>query len=256
MTGRWPDGQGDSTLVTGFSPSPNFGPRPDGVPIDVIILHYTGMPDAQKALRWLSIPDSHVSCHYFIDRDGTIIQLVSEQSRAWHAGRSFWKGCTDLNSCSIGIEIHNPGHEHGYEAFPDAQIEAVIALCSDIKRRHAILPDRTLAHSDIAPDRKQDPGELFPWDRLADEGLCLKITPHAIMDGPQYRQPDEGQPIRALQMLIALVGYDVDVTGVYDQKTVYAVMAFQRRFRPALVDGVADFSTLATLRDVVQHVKG
>ncbi|WP_350334968.1 peptidoglycan recognition protein family protein [Coralliovum pocilloporae] len=245
----------DSDLVSGFSPSPNFGPRKNDAAADTIILHYTGMPSAEAALRWLSIEESQVSCHYFIHADGSIIQLVSEDKRAWHAGRSFWQGNTDLNSCSIGIEIHNPGHEHGYEAFPQIQIDAVIALCDDICSRRSIAVDRVLAHSDIAPDRKQDPGELFPWHQLAAEGLCLYTPPHSIQDGPLYQEGDEGQPIRALQTMFALVGYNVEVSGVFDRKTVFVVTAFQRRFRPERVDGIADLSTLATLNDVVRLQK-
>ena len=151
-------------------PSPNHDERAAGKPVDILLLHYTGMRSAEGALKWLTDPASKVSSHYFVDEDGRAVALVDEDRRAWHAGKSFWAGETDINSRSIGIEIANPGHEFGYRPFPEAQIEAVIALCRDILARHPIPPERVLAHSDVAPARKQDPGEFFPWARLAAAG--------------------------------------------------------------------------------------
>ncbi len=148
-------------------PSPNHDERAAGKPVDILLLHYTGMRSAEGALKWLTDPASRVSSHYFVDEDGRVAAMVAEGRRAWHAGKSFWAGETDINSRSIGIEIANPGHEFGYRPFPGAQTEAVIALCRDILARHPIPPERVLAHSDVAPLRKHDPGELFPWARLA-----------------------------------------------------------------------------------------
>src|SRR5436309_14850475 len=152
-------------------PSPNFGKRAEGKPIDMLILHYTGMANAERALKWLCDPESSVSAHYFVFEDGRVVQLVDHTERAWHAGKSFWAGETDINSCSLGIEIANPGHEYGHRPFPDRQIEAVIALCHELLPQYPIPPERVLAHSDVAPLRKEDPGELFPWQRLFEAGI-------------------------------------------------------------------------------------
>jgi N-acetylmuramoyl-L-alanine amidase len=183
--------------------------------------------------------------------DGEIVQSVAERRRAWHAGIGSWHGRDDVNSCSIGIEIVNPGHEFGYRPFPEAQVEAVIALAEDIVARNGIAPAGVIGHSDTAPMRKQDPGELFPWDRLAHAGLGLWVPPAPLQDGPVYRPGEEGPPIQALQALLAMVGYGVQVTGVYDALTEAVVTAFQRHWRPERVDGVADASTLRTLRDLL-----
>nr|WP_153485923.1 N-acetylmuramoyl-L-alanine amidase [Segnochrobactrum spirostomi] len=227
--------------------SPNHGPRPQGLRPDILLLHYTGMPTAAAAIARLCDPLANVSSHYVVDEDGAILRLVPEARRAHHAGVSSWQGTTDINSRSIGIEIVNPGHEFGYRPFPDAQIEAVIALCRDILARQPIAPERVLAHSDVAPERKQDPGELFPWDRLAAAGIGRWVEPSPIADGPAFRRGDEGLPIRALQAMLAHYGYGLDLTGVFDARTEAVVTAFQRHFRPARVDGVADRSTFETL---------
>ena len=149
----------------------------------MLVLHYTGMEREERALKWLCDPESSVSCHYLVFEDGRVAQLVDEADRAWHAGKSFWAGETDINSRSIGIEIANPGHQYGYSGFPDAQMDAVIALCREILGRHPIPPQRVLAHSDIAPARKEDPGELFPWDRLHAEGIGHWVLPEPIGRG-------------------------------------------------------------------------
>jgi N-acetylmuramoyl-L-alanine amidase len=197
-------------------PSPHFNERL--LPVDAIIIHYTDMQSAEEALAWLSNPASNVSCHYLIDEEGKIYRLVKEAKRAWHAGESYWQGCTDLNSCSIGIELANPGHSYGYIPFPEAQIHALIKLCHDIRTRWDIPPVRILGHSDIAPRRKQDPGHLFPWDTLAREGLGLRP-----MD--------------------ITIDTNIDVTEALEKigyETVsprQALLAFQRHFQPHKVNG-------------------
>ncbi|GAA0774272.1 N-acetylmuramoyl-L-alanine amidase [Roseibium denhamense] len=238
----------DTGIKAKVHPSPNHGQRASGAPIDMVIVHYTGMETGRDALQRLCDPRSEVSAHYLIEEDGSILQCVPEARRAWHAGRSFWKGESDINSRSIGIEIVNPGHEFGYRAFPDVQIEAVIALLKDVCARHAIEPWMVLAHSDIAPDRKEDPGELFPWDRLAKAGIGHFVLPIPISGSSVMMQEGEtGQPVEAVQSMLALYGYDIEITGDYDKRTRLVVTAFQRHFRPERVDGIADQSTIDTL---------
>lgn len=229
-------------------PSPNQGPRAGGVTPSILLLHYTGMPTAAAALERLCDPEAKVSSHYVVDEDGTVYRLVEEDRRAHHAGVSFWAGTTDINSASVGIEIVNPGHEHGYRPFPEAQIAAVVAVGLAVAERWTILPQRVLAHSDVAPERKQDPGELFPWDRLAASGLGLWVEPEPVAPGVALRRGDEGQPVTALQAMLAHYGYGLPLTGVFDGRTEAVVTAFQRHFRPARVDGIADRSTLVTLK--------
>jgi len=228
-------------------PSPNHGERARGRSPDMIILHYTGMETAAGALDWLCRDESQVSCHYFVHEDGRIDQLVSENRRAWHAGRSIWKGETDINSASIGIEIANAGHPGGLPDFPDAQIEAVIELCRDCGNRWSIVPERVLAHSDVAPIRKVDPGEKFPWKRLHEHGIGHWVEPAAVGGGRFFQRGDEGQPVQALQSMLSLYGYGTEITGVFCEKTEGDVAAFQRHFRPVQVDGIADMSTIDTL---------
>lgn len=238
-----------------LAPSPNFGPRPDDYSVQFLILHYTGMPDDNQALSWLRNPESQVSSHYFVHQNADILQLVAESRRAWHAGVSNWQGITDINSCSIGIEIANPGHDHGYHAFPDGQIEAVKKLCLEIISRHAIVPQNVLAHSDIAPDRKEDPGELFPWNDLAESGIGHYVTPRALGDGRFFQLGDAGEPVAALQAMFQLYGYGCPQSGRYCEMTRAVVLAFQRHFRPELVDGIADQSTIATLHDLLTSLQ-
>jgi N-acetylmuramoyl-L-alanine amidase len=238
----------DSACVAKVHPSPNHGERKDGMRPSSLVLHYTGMADGPSALHQLCNPLAQVSCHYFVFEDGRILQLVPEERRAWHAGAGCWQGERDMNSASIGIEIVNPGHDHGYTPFPDVQIEAVTALSLDIIQRWSIRPDRVIAHSDMAPKRKRDPGELFPWDRLAADGVGHWVEPHPIASGRFFQRGEEGMPIEALQAMLALYGYDLPVTGVFDEMTEFVVIAFQRHFRPGRVDGVADRSTIETLR--------
>jgi N-acetylmuramoyl-L-alanine amidase len=217
--------------------SPNVDDRPPGCAIDTLILHYTGMPSAAQALERLCDPEAKVSAHYLIDEDGGITQLVSEQRRAWHAGASFWAGRARLNDCSIGIELVNPGHEWGYRPFTEAQYLACIVLCRAILGRWRIPPQRVLAHSDVAPDRKQDPGELFDWSRLGAAGIGLWPPPGAGASRP----PDR------LQADLARFGYGLAPSRRLDEPTRLVLAAFQRHFRPARVDGVPDLETLARL---------
>jgi len=205
------------------TPSPNFDERL--LPVSLIVLHYTGMQDADAAIRRLTDPAAKVSAHYLIAEDGTVLKMVDEAHRAWHAGRSHWRGITDVNSASIGIEIVNPGHEFGYRPFPDQQIEALLPLVAGIKERYAIGRGDVVGHSDIAPQRKQDPGELFPWSRLARLRLALPRPTRNLMD-PGWT---EGGFLLALERF----GYDVS-------DKLAAVVAFQRRFRPELIDGEID----------------
>jgi N-acetylmuramoyl-L-alanine amidase len=237
-------------LAIEHRPSPNHGERQGGPP-DMLLLHYTGMPDDNQALAWLCDPASQVSAHYFVHADGRVLALVAEERRAWHAGASSWAGDTDVNSRSIGIEIANAGHPGGLPDFPAAQIEALAALCRDILGRHPIKPHRVLGHSDVAPGRKLDPGERFPWPFLAASGIGHFVEPAKIGGGRFFQRGDCGQPVEALQAMLALYGYGIDITGSFDQRTEAVIAAFQRHFRPALVDGIADRSTIETLHDLL-----
>ena len=232
--------------------SPNFNERRDGRAPDILVLHYTGMPTAEGALDWLARSESQVSSHYFVFEDGHVVQLVPESARAWHAGKSFWRGETDINSASIGIEIANPGHPGGLPDFPPAQIAAVIDLCRDILDRNAIPPERVLAHSDVAPVRKIDPGENFPWAALADAGIGHWVEPAPLGGGRFLQRGDSGPPVEALQAMLALYGYDVPVSSEYCARTHGVVEAFQRHYRQARVDGVADASTIDTLHRLLR----
>jgi N-acetylmuramoyl-L-alanine amidase len=227
--------------------SPNFGPRRDGRKPDIILLHYTGMETGAAAESWLCDPVSEVSCHYIVHDDGSVVQLVRESDRAWHAGQGSWRGRGDVNSSSIGIEVANGGHAYGSPEFVDRQIEAVIALCRDVAARHFIRPERVLAHSDTAPGRKIDPGEKFPWARLHAADVGHYVEPSPIRGGRFLSPGEQGEPVEALQSMLALYGYGVEITGSFDATTASVVAAFQRHFRPERVDGVADQSTIDTL---------
>ncbi len=213
----------DPELVHREAPSPNWNER--ALPITMAVLHYTGMPTAREALDRLVDPRAEVSAHYLIDEDGTVTRLVPEEKRAWHAGRSYWRGITDVNSASIGIELVNPGHEWGYRPFPDAQMEALVPLLADIVKRHDISPSNVVGHSDIAPARKEDPGELFDWELLAGYKLALPTPKPRI--SLIYDEP--GPFFLALERF----GYDIS-----DGRA--AIRAFQRRWRPRIVDGELD----------------
>jgi N-acetylmuramoyl-L-alanine amidase len=237
----------DSKLATLWCPAPNREPRRNGREPDLLLLHYTGMDSAEAALDWLTREESKVSCHYLVDEDGNVTQMVREGERAWHAGQSLWAGETDINSCAIGIEIHNPGHDIEYRDFPEAQMRAVEALCLDILARHTIRPERVLAHSDIAPGRKRDPGEKFDWGRLARAGIGHWVEPAPLGDDPGLGPGDEGEAVTKLQQDLAAYGYGVEITSTYGRGLENVVEAFQRHFRPERVDGRADASTRDTL---------
>jgi N-acetylmuramoyl-L-alanine amidase len=244
----------DSCVVAEVLPSPNHGERKAGMRPDMILLHYTGMRDAHMALERLCSPGSEVSAHYLVYEDGNVAQLVQESRRAWHAGAAYWAGQTDINSCSIGIEIANPGHEFGYPDFPARQIAAVTALCRGILTRHTIPPERVLAHSDVAPSRKQDPGEKFPWRTLHDSGVGNWVKPAPVTEqGALLSLGDRSEAVAALQKALFEYGYGIAVNGDFDSATVDVVTAFQRHFRPQLVDGMADVSTRKTLQELLAH---
>jgi len=210
-------------LVHREVPSPNFNARQ--LPVSMVVLHYTGMETAEAALERMCDPAAEVSAHYMIDEDGTVTQLVDEEHRAWHAGKSYWRGVTDVNSASVGIELVNPGHEFGYRPFPEEQMEALLPLLADIVRRHDVPRANVVGHSDVAPARKLDPGELFAWDMLARHHLALPVPPvrmRLVYDNPG-----------AFYLALERFGYDIA-----DGRA--AVRAFQRRFRPKRIDGEID----------------
>jgi N-acetylmuramoyl-L-alanine amidase len=215
-------------------PSPNHDERPDGTPIDVLVLHYTGMRSGAEAIARLRDPAARVSAHYVVEEDGAIFRLVPEHRRAWHAGISHWRGETGLNGRSIGIELVNPGHDFGYRPFPALQMAAACDLCLEILARHPIPARNVVAHSDIAPDRKEDPGEFFDWEGLAANGVGL------------WPRGDSVPPVQAAEApaLLAAIGYRTDLP------LPVLLTAFQRRWRPERVDGVADAGTLARLAAV------
>jgi N-acetylmuramoyl-L-alanine amidase len=247
----------DSPLVARLHPSPNVEPRNRGRTPTILLMHYTGLASVDKALDVLSRPDCKVSCHYVIDEDGTIIQMVAEEMRAWHAGVSFWTGETDINSASIGIEIQNPGHQLGYRDFPEAQMRAVTSLSRDIVARHGIRPERVLAHSDVAPGRKIDPGEKFDWPGLARAGVGHWVQPLAIDESDAGLDLGSAVPeIGKARELLARYGYGVESTGVFDESMKSVVRAFQLHFRPERPDGRLDRSTLGTLERLVTSPTG
>ncbi|MEP6340706.1 N-acetylmuramoyl-L-alanine amidase [Parasphingorhabdus sp.] len=217
-------------METIWTPSPNFDQRK--LPVTILVMHYTGMKDAASAINWLANPDAKVSAHYVVTEDGQIVQMVNEENRAWHAGRGYWRGIEDVNSASIGIEIVNPGHEWGYVPFPEEQMDSVTRLASEIVGRHNIAKSNIIGHSDLAPARKQDPGELFDWGRLARHGLALERPTKNLFD-PIWT--DGG-------FMLALERFGYDITAKKD-----AVVAFQRRFRQENIDGIIDGETRAIL---------
>lgn len=210
-------------------PSPHCNERLH--PIDMILIHYTDMKSTLEALAWLTNPIANVSAHYLIDEGGRIYSLVDESKRAWHAGESFWRGCRDINSCSIGIELANPGHTYGYQPFFEAQIEALISLSLEIQSRWKIPSSRILGHSDVAPRRKQDPGHLFPWDKLHQEGLGLWPS-------------KEKTPCKDFMEGLGQIGYETTSPP-------HTLLAFQRHFQPHKVDGLADDETLSLIQGLL-----
>lgn len=242
----------DSALVDAVRPSPNVEPRRNGLRPSILLLHYTGLESMARAIDWLTLSGSGVSCHYGVDEDGRITQMVAEDVRAWHAGDSLWAGESDINSASIGIEIHNPGHGLGYPDFPEAQMQAVERLCRDIIARHGIRPERVLAHSDVAPSRKKDPGEKFPWARLARAGVGHWVAPAPVIASDLGLCLGAAEPrIAAFQVALRRYGFGIEPTGVVDDRTGLVVAAFQRHFRPERVDGRIDRSTVTTLERLI-----
>ncbi|HEX4862018.1 MAG TPA: N-acetylmuramoyl-L-alanine amidase [Rhizomicrobium sp.] len=245
-------------------PSPNHDARPDGARVDILVLHYTGMRTAAEALARLCDPDAKVSAHYTIDRAGAVYAHVPEDRRAWHAGVSYWAGERNVNARSIGIELVNPGHEFGYVPFTDDQVASLIDLASGIVERHRILPKRVLGHSDVAPTRKADPGEFFPWARLAEFGIgvwppspsaSLTLGTSPVRTGEDKRvdilpRSYGGGVVRSttegdFAAGLARYGYDPEAP----LKDV--VTAFQRHFRPSCVDGIADAESAALLQSLL-----
>ena len=245
-----PSFDADCALVDDVRPAANFGDRRGAGRIDILMLHYTGMDSAEAAIDWLVCAESGVSCHYFVFEDGRIVQLLPELARAHHAGAGSWEGDDDVNSRSIGIEIANRGHPD-MPPFPLAQMAAVARLSRDVIRRHGIAARRVLAHSDTAPGRKIDPGEAFDWSWLAAQGVGLTVRPATSTQGAGLSKGDRGAGVLALQRQLAAFGYGLAENGVYDEPTRLVVAAFQRHFRRERVDGVADPSTIETLKQVL-----
>ncbi|RCK49923.1 hypothetical protein TH25_13035 [Thalassospira profundimaris] len=273
-----------------WHPSPNFGERPAETAIDMLVLHYTGMPSGEMALERMCDPASQVSAHYMIEEDGCIYQLVAEAKRAWHAGRGQWRGCCDVNSRAIGIEIVNPGHEFGYRPFAVRQIDALKVLIKAILARHNIPAHHIIAHSDMAPDRKEDPGELFPWHQLAAEGIGLwpredAANPSsdtsqntfedaqvntAIAAGEHHTSPkniaalsvdETGSPPDPTGDTPPLRDENADCEALFDSlllqfgygpgDPVHNRVAFQRHWRPTCLNGHADAQSIAILKDLI-----
>lgn len=236
-----------SALRQELVPSPNHDARRQGQQPIIMLIHYTGMASSAAALRRLCDPAAKVSSHYLIDENGRIIQLVDEERRAWHAGLANWRGMTDINSASIGVEIQNIGHNGDYPPFAGAQMKAVCALSRDVVQRHGIHKQDVLAHSDVAPSRKADPGEKFDWEWLHQQGVGHWVEPTKNAGGPSLKLGDSGVTVRELQKALLSYGYGIKVTGRFDTATQQVVTAFQRHFRQSCVDGIADPATVETL---------
>jgi len=226
-------------------PSPNHDERPTGIPIDLLILHYTGTQAAQAAIDRLRDPTTRVSCHYLVDEDGSVLHMVPEERRAQHTGTSYWRGHTTLNDRSIGIEVVNPGHEWGYRDFPVLQLAAVCDLCLSILSRHPIPARNIVGHSDVAPDRAQDPGERFEWQALAQNGVGL--WPDGVPDIGSGGAVRDAASLREVRAALAEIGYRAVPEGSLDPALAAVLRAFQRHWRPEAVTGQADAGTLARL---------
>ncbi|BBB98171.1 N-acetylmuramoyl-L-alanine amidase [Bradyrhizobium elkanii USDA 61] len=244
----------DSSIASDVIPSANFGDRANGRQPDMIVLHYTGMPDVEGAITQLCTAGTEVSAHYIVLEDGRIVQCVPESKRAWHAGVSAWAGDDDINSCSIGVEIVNRGHDWGYPDFPLRQIAAVIALCRGIMLRRKIVSHRVLGHSDVAPARKKDPGEKFPWHSLANSGVGHWVQPAPIVRGDALQLGAISDSVSNMQAAFRRYGYNIPTNGKFDGPTMEVVTAFQRHFRPERIDGIADRSTMATLHALLESL--
>jgi N-acetylmuramoyl-L-alanine amidase len=249
-------------------PSPNFDER--GRPIELLILHYTGMQSGDIAIQRLCDPEpragvyafawenpddpdaklGRASAHYVVEEDGRVVDMVDESKRAWHAGAGQWRGEAELNARSIGIEIVNGGHDFGLPDYPEAQIAALVELVRDIAKRNALKPHQIIGHSDVAPARKADPGEKFPWRRMAEAGLALWS-----LQSFTGQFSVEGRDVAALQRDLAAIGYGIEANGVLDPHTALVLKAFQRRFRPSRIDGVADSETLGLVSDILRQTR-
>ncbi len=234
--------------------SPNINKRQEGKPISILLLHYTGMETTAQACDWLCREESQVSCHYLVGEHGDITQMVDETKRAWHAGVSSWLGDEDINSASIGIEIQNKGHTLGYHDFNEKQMQVVVALSKDIVTRNKIEARHVLAHSDVAPGRKVDPGEKFNWHLLHEQGVGHWVKPEAISGGSFLQEGDVGEPVLALQTMLKFYGYGLELGSTFDKRTRIVIEAFQRHFRQERVDGIADASTVATLHKLLRSL--
>ncbi|NDF11716.1 MAG: N-acetylmuramoyl-L-alanine amidase, partial [Proteobacteria bacterium] len=236
-------------------PSPNFNDRPAS--INMLIIHYTDMPTAEEAMSKLCDPAAQVSSHYTIDEDGTIYRHVPEEKRAWHAGLSFWRNRSNTNDVSIGIEMVNPGHTCGYRPFKEKQMEALIALSHGILKRHVIPARNVVAHSDVAPARKKDPGELFDWEWLADEGIGLwPEVAEDIKFLPILKKGDKSDAVMEMQRALASYGYDIKVDGNFHDQTEWVVRAFQRHFGGvgSMIDGMWNTHLDAALKNLLAQV--
>jgi N-acetylmuramoyl-L-alanine amidase len=234
-------------------PSPNHDERPAGMPIDMLILHYTGMETAQAAIDRLRDPLARVSAHYVVDEDGAVLRLVREERRAWHAGLSYWRGHSELNGRSIGIEIVNPGHEWGYRDFPVLQLAAVCDVCLAVLSSNPIPARNVVAHSDVAPDRREDPGERFDWRSLAENGVGL--WPEKVPDLGTSGAARDAAALRDVRTALADIGYRVAREGVFDPELATALRAFQRHWRPEAITGEADAGTIARLLAVQRLIR-
>ncbi len=242
----------DTALTIRAAPSPNQDDRPPGVPIDTLVLHYTGMASAQAAIDRLRDPAARVSSHYVVEEDGLVWSLVDERRRAFHAGVSHWRGHSGLNDRSIGIEVVNPGHEHGYRDFPALQMAAVCDLCLSVLSRHPIPPRNVVGHSDIAPERKDDPGERFDWEGFARNGVGM--WPSGVPDLGTGGAVRDAASLRDVRAALADIGYRVAPEGPLDPALAAVLRAFQRHWRPEAVTGQADAGTLARLLAVARMI--
>jgi len=234
--------------------SPNWNDRPEGASIDTVVLHYTGMKSCAGALARLCDPAAQVSAHYLIDEDGSLFQLVAEQHRAWHAGVSRWQGRDNLNHHSIGIELVNPGHEFGYRPFPEAQIHSLLQLLAGIQERHLIPRANFVGHSDIAPERKSDPGELFPWALLAEKGYGIYSWLNACDTTVILQKGNQGEEVNKLNQQLGVVGYHGFDYDTFGGGTERVIKAFQTHWRPAAVTGIFDKGTAMVLNEIARTI--
>jgi len=237
-------------------PSPNYNERPEGSEIDTVVLHYTGMQSAAAALERMCDPKAEVSAHYMIDESGAVFELVHPDLRAWHAGVSVWQGRENLNHTSIGIELVNPGHEFGYKVFPDQQIVSLLKLLDFLSQSYAIPTSRYIGHSDIAPLRKQDPGELFPWKHLAEHGFGVFPAKDHSNQQLVLDSALTDADLKILNKQLGIIGYDGFDRDAFGAQTAQVLRAFQAHWRPEGVHGNLDEGTLSAIQEVAQLITG